>query len=96
MEDFYAVAFSDASQSLQCLACHREFGQSNAYSTHVGSCRPQKKRMASALDLAKETYRRKKARFNDNLVQAQAVEPVDLHAAAAGPAPIEVGALQLA
>lgn len=55
----------DSSSSLQCLACSRKFAQSNAYSTHVRSCRPQRKRVASALDLAKENYRRKKARFNE-------------------------------
>lgn len=47
---------------LQCAACGRNFRQSNAYTTHVSSCRPQKRRMASALESAKETYRRKKAR----------------------------------
>lgn len=49
---------------LQCTACGRNFRQSNAYSTHVLSCRPQKRRMASALESAKETYKRKKARIN--------------------------------
>lgn len=57
----------DSSPSLQCSACGRKFSQSNTYSTHMRSCRPQKKRMAGALDLAKENYRRKKARFNEPL-----------------------------
>ncbi|KJA15800.1 hypothetical protein HYPSUDRAFT_148660 [Hypholoma sublateritium FD-334 SS-4] len=52
---------------LQCLACGRTFAQSNAYSIHVGSCRPQRKRMASALELAKETFKRKKARIASNM-----------------------------
>lgn len=51
---------------LQCLACGRTFLQSNAYSIHVGSCRPQKKRMASALELAKETFKKKKLRMAEN------------------------------
>lgn len=54
------------SELLQCLACGRYFAQSNAYSTHVRSCRPQRKRMASALEAAKETYRRKKMRTASN------------------------------
>ena len=71
MEEFiwHADVAADASQnenlSLQCIACGRTFIQSNAYSVHIRSCRPQKKRLASALDLAKEKYRRKKARLND-------------------------------
>ncbi|KJA27429.1 hypothetical protein HYPSUDRAFT_130944 [Hypholoma sublateritium FD-334 SS-4] len=50
------------SEALQCLACGRYFAQSNAFSIHARSCRPQRKRMASALEAAKETYRRKKMR----------------------------------
>ena len=51
--------------NLNCPACGRTFLQSNAYSVHIRSCRPQKKRLASALDLAKEKYRRKKARLDE-------------------------------
>lgn len=54
----------DSNSSLQCLACGRTFAKSNAYSTHVRSCQPQRKRVASALDSAKEFFKRKKARFN--------------------------------
>lgn len=46
------------------MACGRTFVQVNAYTTHAGSCRPQKKRMASALEAAKERYATKKARLN--------------------------------
>lgn len=46
--------------SLICPGCGRSFMQLNAYSNHTGSCRSQKKRMASALDAARETYRKKK------------------------------------
>lgn len=59
------VTSQDSSSGLQCPACGRNFAQSNAYSTHVRSCQPQKKRIASSLDLAKERYRRKKARLNE-------------------------------
>ncbi|KJA18101.1 hypothetical protein HYPSUDRAFT_122231, partial [Hypholoma sublateritium FD-334 SS-4] len=48
---------------LLCEACGRNFAQMNAYSNHIGSCRRQKKRMASALGSAKEKYRNKKARL---------------------------------
>lgn len=58
------------SQSLLiCEACGRSFEQVNAYSNHIGSCRLQKKRMASALGAAKEKYRNKKARLNTTLAQ---------------------------
>ena len=64
---WHADATSDTPRSLrpnlQCPACGRNFVQSNAYSTHARSCRPQKKRVASALDSAKEKYERKKARL---------------------------------
>lgn len=50
-------------QILLCEACGRGFAQMNAYSNHTGSCRQQKKRMASALGSAKEKYRNKKARL---------------------------------
>ncbi len=63
--DEAADAFQNDNPSLQCTACGRTFIQSNAYSVHIRSCRPQKKRLASALDLAKEKYRRKKARLNE-------------------------------
>lgn len=56
----------DPSEVLQCLACGRNFTQSNTYTTHVRSCRPQRKRMASALEAAKETYKRKKFRTTLN------------------------------
>ncbi|KJA13591.1 hypothetical protein HYPSUDRAFT_151446 [Hypholoma sublateritium FD-334 SS-4] len=50
-------------QILLCEACGRGFAHMNAYSNHTGSCRQQKKRMASALGSAKEKYRNKKARL---------------------------------
>lgn len=48
---------------LLCEACGRTFVQMNAYSNHVGSCAHRKKRMASALETAKEKYRNKKSRL---------------------------------
>lgn len=54
----------DTSHFFQCSACSRKFALSNAYSTHLGSCQPQKKRVASALGMAKETYTRKKSRLH--------------------------------
>lgn len=65
MDDFNIEATFDDSHILKCPACGRNFAKSNAYSIHVGSCQPQKKRMAGALELAKETYRKKKARLNN-------------------------------
>lgn len=64
--------------TLQCAACGRTFVQVNAYSIHVGSCRPQKKRMASALEAAKEKYTNKKARLNPAPAQLptnEAIQP---------------------
>lgn len=61
----------DTSHLFQCLACGRKFALSNAYSTHLGSCQPRKKRMGSALELAKETYARKKSRLCNPLPQLQ-------------------------
>lgn len=64
--DATADASQEPSSSLQCSACGRNFTQTNAYSTHTRSCQSQKKRLASALDLAKEKYRRKKVRLNES------------------------------
>lgn len=61
-------------EGFQCIACGRTFGQSNAYSTHVSSCRPQKRQMSGALELAKETYRRKKARLASVYPDSQEAE----------------------
>ena len=91
MDDFYITTNFDASHTLRCQASGREFAQSNAYSTHVGSCHPQKKRVASALDIAQELYRRKKARLNHDLVETQIPLPSALDAAAARPSETEVG-----
>ncbi|KJA13829.1 hypothetical protein HYPSUDRAFT_99722, partial [Hypholoma sublateritium FD-334 SS-4] len=63
---------------LQCLACGRNFTQSNAYSTHMRSCRPQRKRMASALELAKETYKRKKFRTALNPPEQEQLSQLNL------------------
>lgn len=49
---------------LLCEACGREFAHMNAFSNHVGNCRHRKKRMASALETAKEKYRNKKRRLD--------------------------------
>lgn len=64
--DIVLYASQDLSTGLQCPACSRTFSQSSgAYSNHVRSCRPQKKRLASSLDLAKEKYQKKKARLDE-------------------------------
>ncbi len=68
-----AIGYPDAtfdpsqylSSNLQCPTCGRSFTQSNAYSTHSRTCRTGKKRIASALDLAKENLKIKKARLNE-------------------------------
>ena len=60
-------------ETFYCPACGRIFGKLSAYNSHAGSCPKQKKRMASALELAQETYRRKKLRLNDPPIQPQLV-----------------------
>lgn len=67
--------------SLTCSGCGRNFAQSNAYSNHIGSCRPGKKRMASALEVAQEAYRKKKRSRLDSFVtpsQPQPLQPSQL------------------
>ncbi|KJA15705.1 hypothetical protein HYPSUDRAFT_100251, partial [Hypholoma sublateritium FD-334 SS-4] len=66
---------------LLCLACGRNFAQSNAYSTHIRSCRPQRKRMASALELAKEAYMRKKSRTALNPPEEEQLPQLNLQPA---------------
>ncbi|KJA12631.1 hypothetical protein HYPSUDRAFT_152315, partial [Hypholoma sublateritium FD-334 SS-4] len=68
MEDLITDIASGA-QVLLCDACGRSFAQLNAYRNHIGSCRPQKKRMASALGAAKENYRNKKSRLSTTSTQ---------------------------
>ena len=60
-------------ETFYCPACGRVFGKLSAYNSHAGSCHKQKKRMASALQLAQEMYRRKKLRLDDPLIQPQVV-----------------------
>lgn len=48
---------------LLCKACGRDFAHLNAYSSHFGSCRKGKRKIASALELAKENYRIKRHRL---------------------------------
>lgn len=90
MDDLHIEATFDDSQFLKCFSCGRIFTKSNAYSVHVGSCRPQKKRMAGALELAKEMYRKKKTRLEMDAIihqpqflgqlehgaESQAAEPI--------------------
>lgn len=68
MDDLITDIASGA-EVLLCEACGRNFAQLNAYSNHVGSCRLQKKRMASALGAAKENYRNKKSRLSATSTQ---------------------------
>ena len=68
---------SDAFLSLTCAACGRSFARMNAYSIHNGSCRFQKKRMASALGAAKENYRNKKSRRDANPAHLPPSELID-------------------
>lgn len=71
MDDLQITTSLDTSHVIQCLTCGREFAQTNAYSIHARNCRPQKKRMASALEIARENYRRKKARLSHPPVEEQ-------------------------
>ena len=64
-------------QNLICAACGRIFMQPTACSNHVRSCRFQRKRTASALEIAKETYRNKKICHAVN--QAQASQLIKLN-----------------
>lgn len=71
----------DAPCILRCSACGREFLQSSSFSIHVGSCRSSKKRMSTALEFAKESYLRKKARLNRGPVielEAPQQPPIDV------------------
>ncbi len=78
-------------ETFYCPACGRIFGKLSAYNSHVGSCRKRKKRMASALELAQETYRRKKLCLNDPPFQPQLVlQPESSFNEAAGPSQEEV------
>ncbi len=67
-------ATTDAAGTRSCEACGRTFVQMNAYSNHIGSCRPGKKRLASALEMAKEKYRHKKSRLEKGSI-AQLLPP---------------------
>ncbi len=53
---------SNSFHDLICVSCRRNFGQLNAYSNHVRTCRVQKKRTASALEAAKQMHNHKKLR----------------------------------
>lgn len=78
---------ASVTQVLLCDACGRNFAQLNAYSNHIGSCRSQKKRMASALGAAKENYRNKKSRLGTISTQ---LTPVASSQQATIPATVEV------
>ncbi len=49
--------------NLHCKACGRDFAHLNAYSSHFSSCRQGKRKMASALELAKENHKIKRSRI---------------------------------
>lgn len=70
MDDLMPDVAFDA-QVFLCEACGRNFTQMNAYSIHIGSCRPQKRRMASALGEAREKYKSKKSRLDTSSTQPQ-------------------------
>lgn len=75
--DLLLTSIDIPQQLLQCSACGREFSQSSSFSIHAGSCRPSKKRMITALGSAKESYLRKKARFNPPSVEQAPHQPHD-------------------
>ncbi len=79
------IEFDAEIDLFRCAACGRIFGKSNAYHTHVGSCRKEKKRMASALESAHEAYRRKKLRLSTPLQAQPVLQPEINLPQAAGP-----------
>lgn len=81
------VAFD--AQVFLCEACGRNFARMNAYSIHIGSCRPQKKRMSSALGEAREKYKNKKSRLDTSSTQLQ--PPASSQPDAMIPTAIKVG-----
>lgn len=77
-------------QSLNCIACGRNFAQPNAFSNHVRTCRLQKKRRASALEAAKEIYRNKKIRLAANETETFQIESQVTNAVAGGAIEVSV------
>lgn len=75
MDCLYNDIVPNMPKLLHCSACGREFLHSNAYSVHVGSCQPQKKRIASSLELAKEMYKRRKTINSNAPAQIQLSQP---------------------
>lgn len=62
--------FSTSSTSGQTCVCGRVFGNAGSFTRHKKSCQKGKKRLASALRQAKESYHAKKRRVqgNDSLI----------------------------
>lgn len=56
--------------SLSCL-CGKTFSQQNALANHTRSCKSSKKRLSSALDLAKDVWQRRKKKKQERLPEAE-------------------------
>lgn len=59
-----------------CKACGQYFAHLNAYSSHFSSCRKGKRKMASALEVAKESYKIIKSRLQ--VASSSASYPVEV------------------
>lgn len=71
----YGADTSDSSastlhSSLSCL-CGKTFNQQNALANHTRSCKSSKKRLASALDLAKDVWQRRKRKKEERLPEVE-------------------------
>lgn len=70
MDPSYDAEASTAHSSLSCL-CGKTFSQQNALTNHTRSCKSSKKRLASALDVAKDVWSRRKKKKQDRLPEAK-------------------------
>lgn len=74
----YGAGATTTHSSLSCL-CGKTFSQQNAFTNHTRSCKSSKKRLASALDLAKDVWQRRKKKKQERLPEAEAtVTEVDV------------------
>lgn len=75
-EDANTTSFMSSSGSSLSCSCGRFFSQQSALTNHTRNCKLSKKRLASALDSAKEVWQRRKKKK-----QERRPEPVNPEAA---------------